>query len=113
MDLGDLGRNHKPRDFEEFVLGDFPVRDRLARHRRIAQSTVDIRRLLDAATELVHEEVVLAGEQVVEEAQAYRPVVREGRRFLASPCGVDWIASLELGQVALLQAKLSSELRFS
>ena len=101
VDLGDLRRDHEPRHLEQLVVPDVAVAQDAVGPRR------DARRPESASggggrlpPEGVHEEVVLAREDVVEEAEPDAPVVGEGRRLLAGPQRVDRIAGLEDGQIA-------------
>ena len=96
MNLRNLGRNHEPTNFEEFVVGDFLILNDSLRVRRIAESAVGVGLLL---AELVHEPVVFTGEYVMEETQADRPIIREGCRFLVVPCVIDRIDLLEQRQI--------------
>src|SRR5262245_9077415 len=70
--------------------------------RRIPKTRVAIRIRSRAATKLVDEQIVLAREDVVQEAETDRPVVGEGGGFLPGPLRLDRITRRERRQIPLL-----------
>ena len=100
VDLGDLRRDHEPRHLEQLVVPDVAIAQDAVGLPGMTEARVGVGGRRRLPPEGVHEEVVLAREDVVEEAEPDAPVVGEGRRLLAGPQGVDRIAGLEDGQIA-------------
>ena len=99
MDLRDLRRDHEPGDLEQLVGAHLAVAEDPIGPGRIPEARVAVGRGGGLLAERVHEEVVLAREDGVEDAQSHGPVVRKRRRLLAGPQRVGGIAGLEHGQV--------------
>ncbi len=88
VDLGDFSGYDQARDLEQFVGRDVLVRDDLIRLGWIAQAGIAFRVGYGMMPERVDKDIMLAREDVVEEAEPDVPVVGEGDGFLPRPLGI-------------------------
>ena len=87
VNLRDFGRDYQTCHLKELLGGDIPIADDPLRVCRISKARIRVRRLRRLSVETIDELVVLSGEDVVQEAQADRPVVREPGGLLTAPVG--------------------------
>ena len=88
MDLGNLGSDDEPRNFEQFVVADVLIADHSVWTIRVSQSRIRIGIFGCFLTERIDKNIVLTHKQIVIETQADRPIFGEGNGFLTGPFGV-------------------------
>ena len=104
VNLRYFGRDYQTCHLKELLGGDIPIADDPLRVCRISKARIRVRRLRRLSVETIDELVVLSGEDVVQEAQADGPVVREPGGLLTAPVGKLRIGIGQHGEMTLVIA---------